>query len=420
MHAESPQSPKSSQSSQPLNSSRPPQASQPEHDLASRRSEVAPFHVMDVLALAQERQRTHGDALFLCVGQPATAAPAAAIARARADLENQVLGYTAAIGTPELRETIAAWHRENYGTDTEAADVVITTGSSGGFVALFLAALDIGDDIVLARPGYPAYRNTLQALGANIVEIDCGPETRFQLTVGHLEALPRVPKAVIVTSPDNPTGTIIDADELRAITKWCEQHDCLLISDEIYHGITYGRKCASAREFSDAAVVVGSVSKYFSMTGWRVGWLIVPEWLRAPLDRLEANLTVCPPAISQEAAVEAFSAESIAELNSHVTRYARNRDVLLEGLPRVGLGNIAPPDGGFYIYANIEGLYDDPSSVDSMAWARALLAATGVAVAPGIDFDTENGHEWVRLCFAGETSEMEEAVRRIGAFTGRG
>ena len=375
---------------------------------------------MDVLALAQERQRTHGDALFLCVGQPATAAPAAAIARARSDLANQVLGYTAAVGTPELRETIAAWHREKYGTATEAADVVITTGSSGGFVALFLAALDVGDDIVLARPGYPAYRNTLQALGANIVEIDCGPETRFQFTTQHLEALPRVPKAVIVTSPDNPTGTIIDADELRAIAKWCEQHDCLLISDEIYHGITYGRKCASAREFSDAAVVVGSVSKYFSMTGWRVGWLIVPEWLRAPLDRLEANLTVCPPAISQEAAVEAFSAESIAELNSHVTRYARNRDVLLEGLPRVGLGNIAPPDGGFYIYANIAGLYDDPSSVDSMAWARALLAATGVAVAPGIDFDTENGHEWVRLCFAGETSEMEEAVRRIGAFTGRG
>nr|WP_240394000.1 aminotransferase class I/II-fold pyridoxal phosphate-dependent enzyme [Corynebacterium lactis] len=374
---------------------------------------------MDVLAAAQERQRTHGDALLLCVGQPATAAPQGVIRRARADLEAQVLGYTAAVGTPELRGTIADWHRDTYGTSTTAEDVVITTGSSGGFVALFLAALDAGDDIVLARPGYPAYRNTLQALGANIIEIDCGPETRFQLTVAHLEALPRVPKAVIVTSPDNPTGTIIDADELRAIAQWCETHGCLLISDEIYHGITYGRQCSSAREFSDAAVVVGSVSKYFSMTGWRIGWLIVPEWLRAPLDRLEANLTVCPPAISQAAAVEAFSAESLAELNSHVERYARNRDVLLDGLPAVGLGNIAPPDGGFYIYANIAGLYDDPTAVDSMAWARDLLAATGVAVAPGIDFDTEHGHEWVRLCFAGQTAEMEEAVRRIGAFTGR-
>lgn len=387
---------------------------------ASSRSEVAPFYVMDVLAAAQERQRTCGDALFLCVGQPSTPAPRAAIARARADLEGQVLGYTAAVGTPELRETIAEFHRRTYGTQTTAAEVVITTGSSGGFVALFLAALDVGDDIVLARPGYPAYRNTLQALGANIVEIDCGAETRFQLTVAHLEALPRVPKAVIVTSPDNPTGTIIDADELRAIARWCEERGCLLISDEIYHGITYGRKCASAREFSDAAVVVGSVSKYFSMTGWRVGWLIVPEWLRAPLDRLEANLTVCPPAISQAAAVEAFTPESIAELDSHVTRYARNRDVLLDGLPRVGLGNIAPPDGGFYIYANIAGLYDDPSTADSMTWARELLSATGVAVAPGIDFDTVHGHEWVRLCFAGETAEMAEAVRRIGEFTGRG
>lgn len=398
--------------------------SQPQHQplasLASRRSEVAPFHVMDVLAAAQERQRTHGDALFLCVGQPSTPAPMPAIARARQDLDSQVLGYTAAVGTPELRETIAAWHNQTYGTHTTAADVIITTGSSGGFVALFLAALDVGDDIVLARPGYPAYRNTLEALGANIVEIDCGPETRFQLTVEHLENLPRVPKAVIVTSPDNPTGTIIDAAELKAIAAWCEQHDCLLISDEIYHGITYGRKCASAREFSDAAVVVGSVSKYFSMTGWRVGWLIVPEWLRAPLDRLEANLTVCPPAISQAAAVAAFSPEAIAELNSHVERYARNRDVLLDGLPRVGLDNIAPPDGGFYIYANIAGLYDDPSHVDSMTWARELLAATGVAVAPGIDFDTENGHEWVRLCFAGETDDMVDAIRRIGEFTGRG
>lgn len=388
-------------------------------DPSSSRSHVAPFHVMDVLAAAQQRQRTHGDALLLCVGQPATAAPAPVLRRARADLDNQVLGYTAAVGKPELRATIAAWHRDTYGTSTAAEDVVITTGSSGGFVALFLAALDAGDDIVLARPGYPAYRNTLQALGANIIEIDCGVESRFQLTVEHLQTLPRVPKAVIVTSPDNPTGTIIDAEELRAIADWCADHDCLLISDEIYHGITYGRQCASAREFSDQAVVVGSVSKYFSMTGWRIGWLIVPEWLRAPLDRLEANLTVCPPAISQAAAVEAFSAESLAELNSHVDRYARNRDVLLEGLPAVGLDSIAPPDGGFYIYANIAGLYDDPTAVDSMTWARELLAATGVAVAPGIDFDTAHGHEWVRLCFAGQTSEMEEAVRRIGAFTGR-
>lgn len=388
--------------------------------LASARSAVAPFYVMDVLAAAHERMRTHGDTLYLCAGQPATGAPTGVIETAQRALGSDVLGYTEAIGIPALREAIAANHRERYGTSTSAEDVVITTGSSGGFVSLFLAALDVGDDIVLARPGYPAYRNTLEALGANVIELDCGPESRFQLTVAHLAALPRVPKAVIVTSPDNPTGTIIDASELHAIAQWCEDNGCLLISDEIYHGISYGRECASAREFSDAAVVVGSVSKYFSMTGWRVGWLIVPEWLRDPLDRLSANLTVCPPAISQVAAVEAFSEASIAELDGHVRRYAENREVLLEGLPKVGLGNIAPPDGGFYIYANIAGLYDDPRDADSLAWARELLAETGVAVAPGIDFDTVHGNEWVRLCFAGSTEDMREAVRRIGSFTGLG
>ena len=267
---------------------------------------------------------------------------------------------------------------------------------------------------MLARPGYPAYRNTLQALGANVVEIDCGPEKRFQLTVELLEGLARVPRAVIVTSPDNPTGTIIDADELGRIARWCEANDVLLVSDEIYHGISFGRECVSAREFGDAAVVVGSVSKYHSMTGWRVGWLIIPEWLRGPCDRLAANLTVCPPAVSQFAAIEAFHPESIAELDGHVRRYAANRELLIERLPDAGLGTFAPPDGGFYIYADVSHLTDD-----SLTWARELLDATGVAVAPGVDFDTVAGHRWVRLCFAGATEDMAEACRRIGEFNGK-
>lgn len=414
----------------------------------STRSDVAPFHVMDVLAAAHQRQRTYGDALYLCAGQPSTPAPRRALEAAGAAIGKQVLGYTEATGIPELKRAIADHYNARYGapsrestTGTPVAadepgprdagssaskgagapatpvtpdDVVITTGSSGGFVALFLAALDPGDDIVLARPGYPAYRNALKALGANVVEIDCGPETRFQLTVELLEALPRVPKAVIVTSPDNPTGTIIDAAELGRIARWCEANGVLLVSDEIYHGISFGRECASARQFSDAAVVVGSVSKYYSMTGWRVGWLIVPEWLRAPLDRLAANLTVCPPAVSQVAAVEAFHPDSIAELDGHVRRYAANRELLMERLPGAGLGTFAPPDGGFYIYADVGHLTDD-----SLTWARELLAETGVAVAPGIDFDTVNGHRWVRLCFAGSTEDMAEACERIGAFTAR-
>ena len=393
--------------------------------MPSKRSAVAPFHVMDVLAAAQERQRTHGDALFLCAGQPSTPAPRRALEAVRAAVGEQILGYTEATGIPELKRAIADDHnrrmrlrggegRGGAGREVVSEDVVITTGSSGGFVTLFLAALDPGDDIVLARPGYPAYRNTLQALGANVIEIDCGPETRFQLTAELLEGLERVPRAVIVTSPDNPTGTIIDGDELGRIARWCEANDVLLVSDEIYHGISFGRECVSAREFSDAAVVVGSVSKYHSMTGWRVGWLIIPEWLRGPCDRLAANLTVCPPAVSQFAAIEAFHPESIAELDGHVRRYAANRELLIERLPDAGLGTFAPPDGGFYIYADVSHL-----TYDSLTWARELLDATGVAVAPGVDFDTAAGHEWVRLCFAGSTEDMAEACRRIGAFNGK-
>jgi len=393
--------------------------------MPSKRSAVAPFHVMDVLAAAQERQRTHGDALFLCAGQPSTPAPRRALEAVQSAVGSQILGYTEATGIPGLKRAIADDHnrrmrlrggegRGGAGREVVPEDVVVTTGSSGGFVTLFLAALDPGDDIVLARPGYPAYRNTLQALGANVIEIDCGPETRFQLTAELLEGLERVPRAVIVTSPDNPTGTIIDGEELGRIARWCEANDVLLVSDEIYHGISFGRECVSAREFSDAAVVVGSVSKYHSMTGWRVGWLIIPEWLRGPCDRLAANLTVCPPAVSQFAAIEAFHPESIAELDGHVRRYAANRELLIERLPAAGLGTFAPPDGGFYVYADVSHLTDD-----SLTWARELLDATGVAVAPGVDFDVVAGHEWVRLCFAGSTEDMAEACRRIGAFNGK-
>lgn len=383
----------------------------------SLRSAVAPFHVMDVLAAAHERNRTHGDALYLCAGQPSTPAPRRVLEAAARGLTTNILGYTEAVGVPSLREAVAAHHREATGAATTADDVVVTTGSSGGFTLLFLAALDAGDDVVLARPGYPAYRNTLIALGADVVEVDCGAETRFQLTADILAGIARergrAPKAVIVTSPDNPTGTIIDPGELRRIALWCEANGCLLISDEIYHGISYGRPCASARAFSEAAVVVGSVSKYFSMTGWRIGWLIVPDWLKDPLDRLSANMTVCPPAVSQAAAVEAFHPDSLAELDGHVRRYADNRALLLERLPHAGLADLAPPDGGFYVYADVSHLTDD-----SLAWSRDLLAATGVAVAPGIDFDPVAGSGWVRLCFAGATADMAEACERIAAFTG--
>jgi len=377
----------------------------------SRRSRIEPFHVMDVWAAAAERQRTHGDVLTLAAGQPSTPAPLPVLRAASAALSTQVLGYTVALGIPELRAAIAGHHRRQSGIAVSPADVVVTTGSSGAFTLIFLAAFDPGDVVVVARPGYPAYRNTLTALGCTVHELDCGPDTRFQPTVAMLEALSAEsgpPAGLVVASPANPTGTVLAADELAAIATWCAEHGTLLLSDEIYHGISYGPATASAWETSREAVVIGSTSKYFSMTGWRLGWMLVPPRLRRAVDRLTGNLTICPPAVAQYAAVAAFTAESYAELDGHVLRYRTNRDLLLDGLPRLGLGELAPADGAFYVYADVSHL-----TADSKDWCALLLAETGVALAPGVDFDTRRGHQTVRLSFAGATGDVEQALRRL-------
>lgn len=377
----------------------------------SRRSRIEPFHVMDVWAAAAERQRTHGDVLTLAAGQPSTPAPLPVLRAASAALSTQVLGYTVALGIPELRAAIAGHHRRQSGIAVSPADVVVTTGSSGAFTLIFLAAFDPGDVVVVARPGYPAYRNTLTALGCTVHELDCGPDTRFQPTVAMLEALAAEsgpPAGLVVASPANPTGTVLAADELAAIATWCAEHGTLLLSDEIYHGISYGPATASAWETSREAVVIGSTSKYFSMTGWRLGWMLVPPRLRRAVDRLTGNLTICPPAVAQYAAVAAFTAESYAELDGHVLRYRTNRDLLLDGLPRLGLGDLAPADGAFYVYADVSHL-----TADSTDWCARLLAETGVALAPGVDFDTRRGHQTVRLSFAGATGDVEQALRRL-------
>lgn len=378
-------------------------------DQASRRSQIAPFHVMDVWAAAAQRQRTHGDVVNLAAGQPSTPAPAPVLRAARQALDAQLLGYTVTLGIDELREAIAGHHSDRYGLDVQAADVVVTTGSSGGFPLLFLAAFDAGDVVAMSRPGYPAYRNTLTALGCAVLELDCGRDTRFQPTVAMLEALDTPPAGLIVASPANPTGTILAADELAALARWCEDHGTLLISDEIYHGISYGPTTASAWETSREAVVMGSASKYFCMTGWRLGWMLLPERLQRPVFRLAGNLTICPPAISQYAGVAAFTPESAVELDENVQRYRTNRELLLQGLPELGLGDLAPADGAFYAYANIAHLTDD-----STAWCARLLAETGVALAPGVDFDTAHGGNTVRLSFAGATADITEALDRMG------
>ncbi|MGQ4616823.1 aminotransferase class I/II-fold pyridoxal phosphate-dependent enzyme [Nocardia sp. R7R-8] len=383
----------------------------------SRRSTIPPFYVMDVWKAAAERARTHGDVLVLAAGQPSTPAPAPVLRATQLAIQSELLGYTETFGILRIREAIAEHHRETYGYQVDPDEVVVTTGSSGAFSLIFLAAFDPGDTVVVARPGYPAYRNTLAALGCRVLELDCGAQTRFQPTVAMLEALPEPPAGLVVASPANPTGTMIAPAELAALARWCEERGTLLISDEIYHGITYDTGAdsatSSAWETSREAVVIGSVSKYFSMTGWRLGWMLVPSGLRPALQRLASNLTVCPPAISQYAAAHAFGAEAKEELDGHVRRYALNRRLLLDGLPKLGITDLAPADGAFYAYVDIGHRTDD-----SRAWCADVLNHTGVALAPGVDFDTVNGHRTVRFSFAGATADIEAALLRLGHYLG--
>ncbi|WP_235737010.1 pyridoxal phosphate-dependent aminotransferase [Nocardioides alcanivorans] len=385
------------------------------------RANVPPFHVMDLLAAAQARQESHGDLINMVAGQPSTGAPTAVRNEAiRLLTSGDPLGYSVASGVPELRDRIAEHHRSWHGLDIDRDDVVVTTGSSGGFLLAFLAAFETGDRVAMARPGYPCYRNVLQALGCEVVEFDCGPEVRFQPTVAALEDLVAATgpiRGLVVASPANPTGTMLAPEELAALATWCETNGVQLISDEIYHGIEHHDADlghASAWNTSREAVVFCSFSKYFSMTGWRIGWMLVPKRLRRAVDVLTGNFTICPPVIAQRAAVAAFTDESYAELDSHVRRYTANRELLLDRLPRLGIHELAPADGAFYAYADITHLTDD-----SMQWTHDLLDATGVAVAPGIDFDTRTGNRFVRFSFAGSVDEIATGLDRLSTHLSR-
>jgi aspartate/methionine/tyrosine aminotransferase len=376
------------------------------------RAMIPPFHVMDVWAAAGERQRTHGDLVNLSAGQPSTGAPAAVRAAATAAIEREVLGYTVALGVPELRSAIAAHYARTHDLDVAPEQVVVTTGSSGGFLLAFLAAFDAGDRVVMARPGYPCYRNILTALGCEVVELPCGPETRYQPTVAMLEELDDV-RGLVVASPANPTGSVLPPDELAALATHCADRGIQLVSDEIYHGISYAGAPATSCAWSTSrdAIVVNSFSKYFSMTGWRLGWLLLPPRLLRAADCLAGNFTVCPPALAQVAALGAFEESSYAQADGHVQRYAVNRGLLLDGLPRLGITRLAPADGAFYVHADVAHL-----TADSMDLTYRLLADTGVAVAPGLDFDPVDGHRSVRLSFAGSTDDVREALDRIGGW----
>jgi aspartate/methionine/tyrosine aminotransferase len=377
------------------------------------RAAVPPFHVMDVWAAAAERQRTHGDLVNLSAGQPSTPAPAAVRAAATAAIDGDVLGYTVALGIPELREAIAAHYARTYDLDVPPEQIVATTGSSGGFLLAFLSAFDAGDRVALARPGYPCYRNILTALGCEVVDLPCGPQTRYQPTVAMLEALDEPVQGLVVASPANPTGTVLAPAELAALAEYCEQTGVQLVSDEIYHGISYpgAPATSSAWATSREAIVVNSFSKYFSMTGWRLGWLLVPPRLLRAVDCLTGNFTICPPTLAQRAALGAFEESSYAEADGHVARYAVNRELLLDGLAGLGITRLAPADGAFYVYADVSHL-----TLDSMDFTHRLLAETGVATAPGVDFDPVDGGRFIRLSFAGATEDIRETLARLEAW----
>ncbi|HEU4362986.1 MAG TPA: pyridoxal phosphate-dependent aminotransferase [Mycobacterium sp.] len=380
-------------------------------DRVALRAGSPPFHVMDVWLAAAERQRSHGDLVNLSAGQPSAGAPEPVRAAAVGALQRNQLGYTVALGIPELRAAIAGSYRDRHGLDVHLDDVVVTTGSSGGFLLAFLACFDPGDRVAIASPGYPCYRNILSALGCEVVELACGPESRFQPTAAMLAAIEPPLAGVIVASPANPTGTVIPPAELAAIASWCDAEGVRLISDEVYHGLVYpgAPPTSCAWQTSRNAVVANSFSKYFAMTGWRLGWLLVPTALRRAVDCLTGNFTICPPVLAQYAAVAAFTPEAVVEAEGHLQQYAANRALLLDGLRGIGINRLAPTDGAFYVYADVSDFTDD-----SLSFSAKLLADTGVALAPGIDFDTERGNGFIRLSFAGPRTDIEEGLHRIG------
>ncbi|MCM3662194.1 aminotransferase class I/II-fold pyridoxal phosphate-dependent enzyme [Georgenia satyanarayanai] len=396
---------------------------------ASQRSAVAPFQVMSILDRVAHLRAAGRDVISLCAGEPSGGAPRAVRELAASThAGGHALGYTSALGLHELREAIAVHYRRWYGLEVPPQQVAVTTGSSGAFMLTFLAAFDPGDVVVLARPGYPAYRNILQTLGCRVVEVDCDAQVGFQPTPEMLDGVLATHGRVaglVIASPANPTGTMIDRDRMTALAAWCTEHDVRLVSDEIYHGITYPADpaapdargvCAWDVPGAQSAVVVSSFSKYWGMTGWRLGWALLPADLAGAVDALAGNVALCPPAPAQYAALGAFSEETYAEADARVADLAATRTVLLDDVPRLGWGPIAPADGAFYLYAGLaERLGGYASSVQ---WCAALLEQEGVAVVPGVDFDGARGREYVRLSFAAGADAVREAVRRIERFQG--
>ncbi|AUH32880.1 pyridoxal phosphate-dependent aminotransferase [Paracoccus tegillarcae] len=371
----------------------------------SRRGQVDPFIVMDVMEAARAAEAAGRHIIHMEVGQPGTGAPAGARAALATALE-QPLGYTVALGLPELRQGIADLYRRWYGVDLDPARVVVTPGSSGAFILAFSALFDAGDRVALGAPGYPSYRQIMRAMSLEPVSIPTTLENRFQPLP---DDLPGDVQGLMLASPGNPSGTMLTLDALGGLIDRAQAQGTAVISDEIYHGLSYDRPCHSALEISDDVFVVNSFSKYFSMTGWRIGWMVVPETHLRTIERLAQNLFICPPHVSQVAALAALDCEDEAQAN--LATYAENRRLMLDGLPKAGFDRIAPPDGAFYIYADVSALTDD-----SVAFAAEILDKAGVAVTPGVDFDADRGHRMLRFSYARSTAEIAEGLARLQAF----
>ena len=379
----------------------------------SNRSDIPTFLALEGMRKAQELEAAGQDIIHLEIGQPSTAAPQAVTQALMASLAaTGTHGYSLPLGVPALRDAIAQHYQSHYGYKTDRRALAVTVGSSTAFALAFLTAFDVGDKVALPTPGYPAYRNLMLALGIEPVALPARAEEGWMPALKEMEKWDELPAGLIIASPHNPTGVVLSEAELKEICDWCHKHEVRLISDEIYHGLAYDKPTQTAALYNEDAIIISGFSKYYSMTGWRLGWMVMPCDLRSSIENLLANLFISSPTMNQLGAVAAFSATE--ELDGHVARYRENRDILLYGLHPAFLGNHAPCDGAFYLYADVSALTDD-----SLSFAKALIEEEGVAITSGVDFDPEKGHHFVRLSFAGKTADMREAVRRINRFTER-
>ncbi len=399
----------------------PPAGEEPAHDVARRelgpalRASVAPFIAMEVLTQARAIEAKGGHIVHMELGEPGAPAPRAAREAAKRAIEQGPIGYTPALGLPSLRERIASHYRDSYGVSLDPGRVAVTTGSSAGFILAFLACFDVGNRVAIASPGYPAYRNILEALGIEPVIVETGPADRWAITPGAIHAAHRERplNGVLVMSPANPTGVMMGQASIAALAGECKRLGLWLISDEIYHGLTYEAAATTALAQSSEAIIVNSFSKYFCMTGWRIGWLVLPERLVRPIERLAQNLFISPPYLSQVAAEASF--EATRELEAVKSGYAQSRTLLLEALPRMGLSELLPVDGAFYVYGDVTRLTND-----SVEFCHRALTEAGVAMTPGLDFDRERGARYVRLSFAGSPESVRDGVERLGNWLKRG